>query len=535
MIDFRTRRGKRKKLLKCACVLDGDGTALGGGAKRRVRFPHFINRSTPLEIALWEKSSDGGDRLWATSTVRPSQVPLHTQHTQSLDLPLTSLIPQSDDAPKGGLVSTKWLLANKQQAHITLSVVRRRTQTMEHDNGRESLSQSQSQRLSQSQIMQSRPASPAWKQTLSNGDVDVLLELTKKSVAQQEEEDDELESIAHSDYDDYDGDGGGGGGGEEEEEEEAGNGNKRQKPVASATRLAALSGPRRKIAKHATEHLRTVVGFGSKFSPAVKKSKWNVKPPVPPPTVQTPLARTADFLAGQRDHFFAPANLAAASLAAQTGGDAAHPASPFSLAATTVADAVMMGKTHHLLLRNRALEWIEDLRHRSTTVQTALEVLLRMADSRHSNGGASTTCSSRLGGALARFGRQLRDFAVLNAVEIPDVVYRAIELDEAVVLSAGRAPYTALGAMVDDVVAEVHTKQALVIKLQMALNDEASASMQNESTKFDVQVGNVLGWKEAAALVDEICASIRATTVDGHGGAASKVVMSTELVVQEAN
>ena len=191
--------------------------------------------------------------------------------------------------------------------------------------------------------------------------------------------------------------------------------------------------------------------------------------------------------------------------------------------------AALLGNTHHLLLRNRAVEWVEDLRHRATTIQTALDVLLRMADSRHGNGEASVASSARLGGALARFGRQLRDFEILDQVEIPDVVLRSIEMDEAIVLSAGRAPYTALGAMVDDVVADVHAKQQLVARLQVALNDEASASVQDTSAKFNERTG--LSWADAAARVDEICAAVRAERAAGANARAPKEETSFALVV----
>ena len=544
VVAFRTSQGKRKKLLACECAAPTAGSRgvagiMAGVAETKhslrrkalVSFPHYINRKTPLEIALWEKTPrtrggddpgserPGRDRLWATASVRASQVPLYTQHSQTVDAAFVSLVALSADAPKGGRVASRGMLAAKQSVHVRLSV-RRRHDTAD-DGGRDAMASGigddvgdEERRLRQNMRAKRKRAaakaaaqSPAWKQHLPRGNIDVLHELTKTV-----DEDDAELSAASAEFDS-----------EDETEEAVAWRREQQCHVANRERLEALAGHHRPVAKHAMEHLRTVVGFGSKFSPTVKKTKWTAKPIPPPPAAPlSPLARTADLLSGR--YGGGPANVLAFDGAATAATLArAQPAGGDD------ASAALLGNTHHLLLRNRAVEWVEDLRHRSTTIQTALDVLLRMADSRHGNGKASVASSARLGGALARFGRQLRDFEILDQIEIPDVVLRSIEMDEAIVLSAGRAPYTALGAMVDDVVADVHAKQQLVARLQVALNDEASASVQDTSAKFDERTG--LSWADAAVRVDEICAAIRAERAARAKARAAGEETSSALVV----
>jgi hypothetical protein len=326
-----------------------------------------------------------------------------------------------------------------------------------------------------------------------------MLELTKPVVMS---DDDDRTSAVDDDNDaddDADADGSDDGGGSGDARSE----NKRTSVrVANRKRLAQLSTPTRgDVAPHRDGHLRTEIGFGTKFAPIAKRDKWSAAP-VPPPLPQavdsTPLSRAVDVLAGGV-HEFSPSSSSHILTTKEEHG--------------VVNTSELLGNTHHLLLRNRALEWIEDLQHRSATVQSALDVLLRMVDSRHRIGGeADIATASRLGGSLARFGRQLREFGILDQITIPDIVYRAIEMDEVVVLAAGRAPFTALGAMVDAVVADVHAKQMHVVRLQMALNDEASASVQSTSSKFSDTLGGIMPFREAARRVDKISAEIRAET-----------------------
>jgi hypothetical protein len=205
VVAFRTSQGKRKKLIACECAAPTAGsngvagivagvaeTKHGLRRKALVSFPHYINRKTPLEIALWEKAPRGGrDRLWATASVRASQVPLYTQHSQAVDAALLSLVAPSADAPKGGRVASHGMLAAKQSVHVRLSVRRRHDAAVDgggdatasgvgDEVGEEERRLRQQMRAKRKRAAAKAAAqSPAWKQHLPRGNIDILHELTK--------------------------------------------------------------------------------------------------------------------------------------------------------------------------------------------------------------------------------------------------------------------------------------------------------------------------------------------------------------------